>query len=120
MSRLLGVKVVGCHERYVGLPSFAFCNKQPISQSIRDRVWAKLKGWRSRLFSARGNKVLLKVVIQSTPAFAMNLFKPSQRLIDDLHSLSARFYWDEVGMTKLARCIGVDRTGFVKIKMFEG
>ncbi|KAL5834934.1 hypothetical protein ACOSQ3_014525 [Xanthoceras sorbifolium] len=51
-ARILGVQMVGCHTKYLGLPRFVNRNKKHIFQSIIDRVWSKLKGWRSKIFSA--------------------------------------------------------------------
>ncbi|KAK3229242.1 hypothetical protein Dsin_001123 [Dipteronia sinensis] len=44
LARLLGVQLVRCHERYLGLPSFAGKNKKVLFANIRDRVWDRFKG----------------------------------------------------------------------------
>ncbi|KAL5820908.1 hypothetical protein ACOSQ3_022790 [Xanthoceras sorbifolium] len=74
LAYILGVQLVGCHEKYLGLPSFTGKNKGRLFNSIKSRVWDKLKGWNCKLFSASGREVLLKAAIQSIPAYSMNLF----------------------------------------------
>ncbi|KAL5548854.1 hypothetical protein UlMin_004085 [Ulmus minor] len=67
MVALLGVPRVRCHEKYLGLPCFSGRNKQGLFSSIRDRVWNKLCGWKSKLLSAGGREILSKSVIQAIP-----------------------------------------------------
>ncbi|KAL5572449.1 hypothetical protein UlMin_022046 [Ulmus minor] len=93
MVALLGVPRVSCHEKYLGLPCFSGKNKQGLFSSIRDRVWNKLCGWKSKLLSAGGREVLSKSVIQAIPSYSMNLFKLSSTLIRELHRLCAQFWW---------------------------
>ncbi|KAL5556875.1 hypothetical protein UlMin_039111 [Ulmus minor] len=93
MVALLGVPKVSCHEKYLGLPCFSGKNKQGLFSSIRDRVWNKLCGWKSKLLLAGGREVLSKAIIQAIPTYAMNLFKLPSSLIKELHRLSAQFWW---------------------------
>ncbi|KAL5574087.1 hypothetical protein UlMin_023684 [Ulmus minor] len=93
MVALLGVPRVSCHEKYLGLPCFSGKNKQGLFSSIRDRVWNKLCGWKSKLLSAGGREVLSKSVIQAIPSYSMNLFKLPSTLIRELHRLCAQFWW---------------------------
>ncbi|KAL5541901.1 hypothetical protein UlMin_009611 [Ulmus minor] len=93
MAGLLGIPRVRCHEKYLGLPCFTGKNKQGIFSSIKDRVWNKLCGWKSKLLSAGGREILSKTVIQAIPSYAMNLFKLPISLINELHRLCAQFWW---------------------------
>ncbi|KAL5752677.1 hypothetical protein ACOSQ2_023184 [Xanthoceras sorbifolium] len=65
MASILGVQLVGCHERYLGLPSFTFRKKQSLFSNIKERVWTLIGGWRRRLFSAADKKVMMKAVLQA-------------------------------------------------------
>ncbi|KAL5570726.1 hypothetical protein UlMin_020323 [Ulmus minor] len=93
MVALLGVPRVSCHEKYLGLPCFSGKNKQGLFSSVRDRVWNKLCGWKSKLLSAGGREVLTKSVIQAIPAYSMNMFKLPSTLVSELHRLCAQFWW---------------------------
>ncbi|KAL5770413.1 hypothetical protein ACOSP7_014567 [Xanthoceras sorbifolium] len=44
LTSVLGVPLVDCHERYLGLPSFVGKGKRHLFQSIVDKVWGKLQG----------------------------------------------------------------------------
>ncbi|KAK3193194.1 hypothetical protein Dsin_024504 [Dipteronia sinensis] len=56
LANILGVQLVDCHERYLGLPNFAGKNKKQLFSSIKDRVWGRLQGWQNKLFSTRGKR----------------------------------------------------------------
>ena len=84
----LGVVKVNCHEKYLGLPSFAEHNKRGLFDSIRDRIWKRLNNWKSKFFSMDGRKIPIKPVIQSIPTYTMSLFKLPKLFIKDIHVCS--------------------------------
>ncbi|KAL5548188.1 hypothetical protein UlMin_003419 [Ulmus minor] len=88
---ILGVAQVKCHEYYLGFPCFFSKNKSKLFVSIKDRVWNKLCGWKSKLLSAGGREILTKAIIQAIPAYSMYMFKIPISLIKELHRLCARF-----------------------------
>ena len=91
LVQIIGVQLVGCHERCLGFPSFTGRNKKAIFASIKDRVWDRIKWWQEKLFSIGGKEVLIKAVVQALPTYSMSLFRLSKGLVTDLHRLSARF-----------------------------
>ncbi|KAK2640685.1 hypothetical protein Ddye_028480 [Dipteronia dyeriana] len=93
LARNLGVQLVGCHERYLGLPSFVGKNKKQLFANIRDRIWERIKGRQSRLFSVGGKEVPLKAVVQAIPTYTMSLFMLPKSLVSDIHKLCANFWW---------------------------
>ncbi|KAL5572799.1 hypothetical protein UlMin_022396 [Ulmus minor] len=100
MVALLGIPRVRCHEKYLGLPCFTGKDKQGIFSSIKDRVWNKLCGWKSKLLSAGGREILTKAVIQAIPSYAMNLFKIPISLISELHRLMHWCTWENLCVHK--------------------
>ncbi|KAK0580643.1 hypothetical protein LWI29_004599 [Acer saccharum] len=93
LATILGMTVVGCHSKYLGLPCVIGRNKRASFEDIKDRVWKKLQGWSSRFFSSGGKEVLIKAVVQAIPVYSMNLFRLPVSLIQELHRLCARFWW---------------------------
>jgi len=47
----------------LGLPTLIGKNKKASFKYIKERVWAKLQGWKEQLLSQAGREVLLKAVI---------------------------------------------------------
>ena len=58
LAGIIRVRLVKCHERYLGLPSLNCQNKRQLFNNIKDRVWSKIKGWNSKSLSIGGKKVL--------------------------------------------------------------
>ncbi|XP_060969810.1 uncharacterized protein LOC133037014 [Cannabis sativa] len=93
LAHILGVPLVPCHDKYLGLPCFAGKSKSGLFQSIKDKIWNKLFGWKSKIFSSGRREVLLKSVIQAIPTYAMSLFRLLVGLINEIHRMCATFWW---------------------------
>uniref|UniRef100_A0A803PF28 Reverse transcriptase domain-containing protein n=1 Tax=Cannabis sativa TaxID=3483 RepID=A0A803PF28_CANSA len=93
----LGVTLVKQHSKYLGMPTFVGKNKKQVFGKIRDKVEAKLQGWKMSLFSQAGKEILIKAVIQALPCYVMSCFRITKGILHDIESLIARFWW---GSTK--------------------
>ncbi|KAL5556823.1 hypothetical protein UlMin_039059 [Ulmus minor] len=118
VADFLQVNQVDCHEKYLGLPTFADRCKKDIFLFIKNRVWDKLGGWNGTGFSAAGKEILLKAVVQAIPTHAMACFKLSKQLVSDLHRLIADYWWgSKRGKSKMhwskwnVMCNGKERGG---------
>ena len=72
-------------------------NKKASLLYIKERVEAKLQGWKEQLLSQVGREVLLKAVIQAIPTFAMSCFKLPTTLCNDIEALIRKFWWGQRG-----------------------
>ena len=68
-------------------------NKRASLNYIKERVWNKLQGWKEQLLSQVGREVLLKVVVQAIPTFAMSCIKLPVGLCHDIEMLIRKFWW---------------------------
>ncbi|KAK3228886.1 hypothetical protein Dsin_000767 [Dipteronia sinensis] len=93
LAVLIGVRRVGCHERYLGVPSFAGKNKKNLFRNIKERIWSKIKRWKGKLLSVAGKEVLLKAVIQLILSYSMSLFQLPRGLLQEIQKLCNRFWW---------------------------
>ena len=64
---------------------------------IKERVWAKLQGWKEQLLPQAGREVLLKTVVQAIPTFSMSCFKLPVTLCNDIEQLIRKFWWGHRG-----------------------
>ena len=64
---------------------------------IKERVWAKLQGWKEQLLSQAGREVLLKAVVQAIATFAMSCFKLPVTLCNDIEQPIRKFWWGHRG-----------------------
>ena len=90
---VLGVKEVEKQEKYLGLPTIIGRSKKVTFACIKERIWKKLQGWKEKLLSRPRKEVLIKAVVQAIPTYMMSVFCLPSGLIDEIHSLIARFWW---------------------------
>ncbi|KAK3230466.1 hypothetical protein Dsin_002347 [Dipteronia sinensis] len=100
LAAVIDVCHVRCHEKYLGLPSFATRNKHAMFNDIKDRIWKKIKGWRCKTMSVASKDVLIKSVLQSIPTYSMSLLCLPTSLILEIHGLCCKFWW---GSTETSR-----------------
>ncbi|KAL6124860.1 hypothetical protein ACLB2K_077368 [Fragaria x ananassa] len=66
--------------------------RQSLASNLGMQVVDK-HGWRSKLLSAAGKEILIKVVAQAMPLHTVNNYLLPQHLIQELHQLCASFWW---------------------------
>ena len=93
LLEVLGVSFSSCYEKYLGLSALVGCSRTRSFQSLLDRIWKRLNGWKERFLSQAGKEVLLKAVIQAIPTYTMSIFKLPRVLCKKINSLMARFWW---------------------------
>ncbi|KAL0383105.1 UNVERIFIED_CONTAM: hypothetical protein Scaly_0597800 [Sesamum calycinum] len=80
--------------------------RRSVFQSIRDRVWNRINGWNERNLSQAGKEILIKVVAQAIPTYAMGCFRLPISLIKELQSMVANFWWHNGETRKLTGSAG--------------
>ena len=93
LANILHMRQVDRHAKYLGIPSVTGRSKTVIFDSLMDRIWKKLQGWKEKLLSRAGKEVLLKSVIQTIPSYLMGVYKLPCSIIQKIHSAMARFWW---------------------------
>ena len=58
-------------DKYFGLPPVVGVDRSNCFQHLIDVVLSRIRGWKEKLLSIGGREVLLKVVIQAIPSYAM-------------------------------------------------
>ncbi|KAL6181347.1 hypothetical protein ACLB2K_048002 [Fragaria x ananassa] len=92
-SELLGVKVVISHEKYLGLPTYVGRKKSATFQFIKEKLAKKISSWQGKILSGAGRDILIRVVAQSLPNYAMSVFLLTKKICEDLEQLCAKFWW---------------------------
>ena len=59
----LSVPAIQHYEKYLGLPSFIGRNKKACFTLIKERVWAKMQGWKEKLLSQAGKEIMIKSIV---------------------------------------------------------
>ena len=128
IRQLLGVREVSRHEKYLGLPTVIGRSKKMVFSVIKERVWKKLQGWKEKYLSRAGKETLIKAVIQAIPTYMMGLFKIPDGVLDEIHSMCARFWWGARGGERKMHWVSWDKLclpkalggmGFRDLKVFN-
>ncbi|KAK2390980.1 hypothetical protein QL285_064484 [Trifolium repens] len=93
LSNIMGVKHVLGTGTYLGLPSMVGRSKKQTFAYIKDRIWRRINGWRSRPLSRAGKEVMIKSVLQAIPAYIMNIYLLPDNLINDIERMINAFWW---------------------------
>ncbi|XP_010690686.1 uncharacterized protein LOC104904188 [Beta vulgaris subsp. vulgaris] len=93
LTNVLNMRQVENHEKYPGIPFISGRLKKLIFDSLLDRIWKKLQGWKEKLLSRAEKEILLKSVIQAIPTYLMGFYKLPASIIQKIHSAMARFWW---------------------------
>ena len=97
ISDFLQVLEVKEYENYLGLPAVVGRKRKASLNYIKERVWSKLEGWKEKLLCQAGREILLKVVLQAIPTFAMSCFKLPEDLCHEIEALIRKFFWGQKG-----------------------
>ena len=95
MMQALDISSEATNEKYLGLPIYMGRSKSKTFAYIKDRVWKRIQGWKEKLLSKAGKKILIKAVAQAIPTYAMSCFDLTKTLCDDISSIICRFWWSQ-------------------------
>ncbi|KAH9792802.1 reverse transcriptase domain-containing protein [Citrus sinensis] len=93
IKNIFQFKVVSKYEKYLGLPSMIGRRKSGFFNEVKLKVISKISSWRHKMFSSGGKEILIKVVAQAVPAYAMSVFRLPKGLCDDIQKSIAKFWW---------------------------
>lgn len=79
--------------KYLGLPAEWGKSKVSGLSGIKERVLAKLEGWKESLLNQAGKEVLIKAIIQAISSYAMSMVRFPKTFCNTLCSEVARFWW---------------------------
>ncbi|XP_012853795.1 PREDICTED: uncharacterized protein LOC105973319 [Erythranthe guttata] len=88
-------RIVDNFDKYLGMPISLGRTRKEIFSFIRDRIWARIKGWGEKQLSKAGKEVLIKEVLQSIPSYIMSCFVLPYSLIRDIEAAIRRFWWGD-------------------------
>ncbi|KAJ1382553.1 hypothetical protein SESBI_44158 [Sesbania bispinosa] len=100
ITSLLNIQEWANPGRYLGL--LAEWGRSRINSLawLKDRVLQKLDGWRESLLNQAGKEVLIKVVLQAIPSYAMSVIKFPRKICEQIGSQVAKFWWRPAGKSR--------------------
>ncbi|XP_021751095.1 uncharacterized protein LOC110716771 [Chenopodium quinoa] len=105
----LSFKAVEGHDKYLGLSTYIGSSKKFFFQSIQDRVWKKLKGWKENYLSQAGREILIKSVAQAIPTYAMQCFSIPVSILNVVEKMCRSFFWGQKGEERKMSWVAWDK-----------
>lgn len=90
---VLGARLSGYCERYLGLRSRVGRSKYNAFRCIKEKVCQRLNNWKNQFLPQVGKEELLKAVIQVIPTHHMSVFRLPKKLCNEISVLMAKFWW---------------------------
>ncbi|XP_060969913.1 uncharacterized protein LOC133037107 [Cannabis sativa] len=90
---ILRMRLADEHSTYLSLPCVMGRNKDAILGFLKDKMQKRIQSWEGRFLSTAGREVLIKIVAQALPSFAMFVFLLPLKTCSHLESLISRYWW---------------------------
>ncbi|GLT68149.1 hypothetical protein SLA2020_404070 [Shorea laevis] len=74
VNNILKLPPIPVKVKYLGLPLFFSRKKQDSFLEIKDRILAKISGWKAKFLSQAARTTLIKAVVNAIPSYAMSTF----------------------------------------------
>ena len=84
---MLGVPIIKDYEKYLGLLSFVGRQKKACFNKVKERIQAKMQGWKEKLSSQARKEVMIKAMVQSIPTYSMSVFCLPVGLLKDIEAM---------------------------------
>lgn len=94
LSEILGVHNDLRDSKYLGLPSLVGHSKKRVFSFVKEKVWKKIQGWKSKPISRAGKAVLIKNVAQSIPSYCMSCFLLPKSMCQEIERMLNKFWWN--------------------------
>ncbi|XP_057418932.1 uncharacterized protein LOC130713154 [Lotus japonicus] len=93
LKRILNIKTVESYDKYLGLPAIIGKLKTQIFNFVKENVWKKLRGRKESSLSRMGREVMVKVVAQAIPSYAISCFMLPGGICANIERMISKFYW---------------------------
>lgn len=79
--------------KYLGLPNVVGRNKSALFGYLKEKFKASILNWNEKNLSKPSKEILIKMVAQSLPSYAMNVFLLPLGVIREIEKELTRFFW---------------------------
>lgn len=90
---VLNIPEVDGTSYYLGLPNILDRNKSVLFGFLKAKLLQRISGCEGNLLSKAGKEVLLKIVVQALPFYAMSVFLLPISVCQGLEKIMAQFWW---------------------------
>jgi len=83
----LKITKLASNEKYLGLPVYIGKSNKRMFEYIKGKVWTQIQGWQEKLLSKAGKEIMIKIVAQTIPTYAMSCFDLTKGLCEEISSM---------------------------------
>jgi hypothetical protein len=93
VNSVLRLPPIPANAKYLGIPLFILRKKKDSFSELKERIFAKVTGWKARLLSQAARTTLIKSVLNAIPTYIMSLFLIPKSLCAEIDSVLRKFWW---------------------------
>ncbi|KAL8090281.1 hypothetical protein AgCh_039666 [Apium graveolens] len=82
------------HNKYLGLPNLLGQKKSVLLGFLKDGIENKIRTWERKPVSKSGQEILIKMVGQALPTYAMSVFLLPMDLIKNIEKMLTKYWWN--------------------------
>lgn len=94
ICQLLSMSEADMYSKYLGLPNLLGQKKSVLLGFLKEKLENKIRVWERRPVSKAGQEILIKMVGQALPSYAMSVFLLPLDLIKSLEKMLTRYWWN--------------------------
>ncbi|KAJ3696581.1 hypothetical protein LUZ61_000286 [Rhynchospora tenuis] len=91
---------IDVEERYLGVMIGTKGEVKKNGNMLLEKMKKRLSGWKSNMLSDAGLLVLIKSVLTSIPVYCMTMEMLPKKIIKEMNSLMAKFFWGKTNQTR--------------------
>jgi hypothetical protein len=91
----LNINTEAISDKYLGLPAIVGVDMSDCFMHFAEQVIMRIKGWKEKLLSIGGKEILLKVVAQAIPIYAMSIFLLPKKVCKKINDVISQFWWGD-------------------------
>jgi hypothetical protein len=93
INSILRLSPIPARAKYLGIPLFIQRKKKDTLIELKERILAKVSGWKAKLLSQAARTTLVKSVANAIPSYIMSLFLLPKSFCSEIDSILKKFWW---------------------------
>jgi hypothetical protein len=93
VNTILHLDLLPSRAKYLGIPLLMHMSKKASFIELKDKIVARISGWKAKLLSQAARTTLIKSVINAIPTYLMSLFLLPKSMYASINSCIRKFWW---------------------------
>jgi hypothetical protein len=93
VNSILHLDLLPSRAKYLGIPLLMHRSKKDSFIELKDKIVARISGWKAKLLSQAARTTLIKSVVNAIPTYLMSLFLLPKSLCASINSSIRKLWW---------------------------